>query len=148
MGNSTIVVVMGKGKVLLKLTFGKTLSLNNVLYVPSLRRNLVYGELLNKVGHKLVFEGDKIIISRDGDFVWKGYFSGGLFVLNIVQEIFNNASISKSAYNVESINLWHGRLGHVNIASIKMIRKMELIPMVKTDDFSKCHIFVEAKNAK
>ena len=95
-----------------------------------------------------MFEADKIIISCRGDFVGKGYLSGGLFVLNNVQEIVSNASISNSAYIVESINLWHGRLGHVNIASIKMIRKMELIPMVKTDDFSKCHIFVEAKNAK
>ena len=61
--------------------------------------------------------------------------------MNILQKIVNN-------YIVESINLWHGRLGHVNIASIKMLIRMELIPMVKTDDFSKCHICVEAKNAK
>ena len=118
MGESTTAVVMCTGKVLLKLTSGKTLSLNNVLYVPSLRRNLVFGALFDKVGLKLVFEADKIIISRGGDFVGKGYLSGGLFVLNIVQEIVNNASISNSAYIVDSINLWHGRLGHVNIASI------------------------------
>ena len=125
MADSTTAVVMGKGKVLLKLTSGKTLSLNNVFYVPSLRRNLVSGALLNKVGLKLVFEDDKIIISRGWDFVGKGYLSGGLFVLNIVQENVNNASISYSAYIVESINLWHRRLGHVNIASIKMLRKKE-----------------------
>ena len=148
MGNSTTAVVMGKGKVLLKLTSGKTLSLNNVLYVPSLRRNLVSRALLNKVGLKLVFEADKIIISRGGVFVGKVYLSGGLFVLNIVQEIVNNASISNSAYIVDSINLWHGRLGHVKIASIKMTRKIELIATIKADDFSKCHICVEAKHAK
>lgn len=76
MGNSTTAVVMGKGKVLLKLTSGKTLSLNNVLYVPSLRKNLVSGALLNKVGLKLIFEADKIIISRGEDFVRKEYLSG------------------------------------------------------------------------
>ena len=64
MGNSTTAVVIGKGKVLLKLTSGKTLSLNNVFYVPSLRRNLVSGALFNKVGLNLVFEADNIIISR------------------------------------------------------------------------------------
>ena len=87
-------------------------------------------------------------MSRGWDFVGKGYLSGGLFVLNIVQEIFNNASIENSAYIVDSINLWHGRLGHVKIASIKMTRKIELIPTIKTDDFSKFHICVEAKHAK
>ena len=34
MGNSTTARVMGKGKILLKCTFGKLLSLSNVLYVP------------------------------------------------------------------------------------------------------------------
>ena len=93
------------------------------MYVPSLRRNLISGALLNKVGLKLVTKADKIIISRGGDFVGKGYLSGGLFVLNNVQEIVSNASISNSAYIVESINLCHGRLGHVNTASIKDLRK-------------------------
>ena len=45
----------------------------------------------------------------------KEYLSGELFVLNIVQEIVNNGSILNFAYIVESINLWHGRLGHIKI---------------------------------
>ena len=40
-GNPTTAVVMDKGKVFLKLTSEKTLSLNNVLYDPSLHRNIV-----------------------------------------------------------------------------------------------------------
>lgn len=79
-GNSTTAGVMGKGKILLKLTFGKTLAVSNVLYVPSLRRNLVCDALLNKAGLKLVFEADKIVISHIGDFVRKGYLSGGPFL--------------------------------------------------------------------
>ncbi|KAL0349309.1 UNVERIFIED_CONTAM: hypothetical protein Sangu_1158700 [Sesamum angustifolium] len=50
MGNSTTAGVLGKGKILLKLTPGKTLALIDVLYVLSLRRNLVSGSLLNKAG--------------------------------------------------------------------------------------------------
>ena len=75
MGNSATVVVMGKGKVFLKLTCGKTLSFNNVLDIPSLHRNLVSGALLNKVGLKLIFEADKQIISHGGNFVWNVYLS-------------------------------------------------------------------------
>lgn len=48
MGNSTAAGVLGKGKIFLELTSGKTLALNDVLYVPSLQRNLVSGSLLNK----------------------------------------------------------------------------------------------------
>ena len=36
------------GGLFLKFTSGKQLSLSNVLYVPSLRKNLVYGILFNK----------------------------------------------------------------------------------------------------
>lgn len=82
MGNSATAGVLGKGKVFLKLTSGKTLALNDVFYVPSLRRNLISGILLNRAGLKLVFEADKVVITRNGDFVGKGYLANGLFVLN------------------------------------------------------------------
>ncbi|KAL0319882.1 UNVERIFIED_CONTAM: hypothetical protein Sradi_5249700 [Sesamum radiatum] len=60
MGNSTTVRVLKKGKIFLKLTSGKTLALNDVLYVPSLRRNLISGGLLNKAGLKIMLEADKL----------------------------------------------------------------------------------------
>ena len=75
----------------------------------------------------------------------KGYMSGGLFVLNTVEM---NNDVPSSAYIVESLNLWHGRLGHVNIASIKRMRNMNLLPYVKEDSISKCPICVEAKHTK
>ncbi|XP_021757936.1 uncharacterized protein LOC110722971 [Chenopodium quinoa] len=40
MGNSSSSEVLGKGKVVLKLTSGKTLALHNVLYVPSLHKKI------------------------------------------------------------------------------------------------------------
>jgi len=81
MGNSTDARVMGKGKILLKFASGKLLSLTNVLYVPSLRRNLISSILLNKVGLKTIARDDKV-----GVFVGKVYLNGSLFVLNLVSE--------------------------------------------------------------
>ncbi|XP_074266326.1 uncharacterized protein LOC141588800 [Silene latifolia] len=103
MGNSSSHCYHPKGKIFLKLTSGKTLALNNVLYVPTLRRNLVSGALLNKAGVKLVFEADKVVMSRNGDFVSKGYLCEGLFVLNVDSPIINN-NASTSAYFAESID--------------------------------------------
>jgi len=45
MRNSTTARFMRKGNIFLKFTCGQLLSLINVLYVSSLRRNLVYGEV-------------------------------------------------------------------------------------------------------
>ena len=47
--------VLGKGKVVLKLTSGKTLALNDVLYVPDIRANLISVSLLGKAGVKVFF---------------------------------------------------------------------------------------------
>lgn len=56
--------VHGKGKVDLKLTSGKVLSLNDVLYVPDIRANLISKALLRKVGVKVSFESDKIVMTK------------------------------------------------------------------------------------
>ncbi|KAL0411131.1 UNVERIFIED_CONTAM: Retrovirus-related Pol polyprotein from transposon TNT 1-94 [Sesamum latifolium] len=106
MGNSTTAGVSGKGKILLTLTSGKTLALNDVLFVPSLHRNLVSGSLLNKASLKIVLESDKVIITKNNDFVGKGYLSDGLFVLNTVPAVFNKTT-SSSAYMIESYDVWH-----------------------------------------
>ncbi|KAA0036921.1 ty1-copia retrotransposon protein [Cucumis melo var. makuwa] len=142
MGNSATAGVIGKGKVILKLTSSKTLSLSNVLYVPSLRRNLVSGSLLNRAGLKIVLEGDKVVLTKNGDFVGKGYLSNGLFVLNTISM---NANASSSTYLIESANLWYGRLGHVNFASIRKLKDMRLINTSETHETGKCSICIESK---
>jgi hypothetical protein len=83
LGDSRTAAVNGKGKVLLKLTSGKTLALSDVLHVPSIRTNLISVALLNKVGVKVSFESDKIVMTKNDLFVGKGYYDQGLFVLSV-----------------------------------------------------------------
>ncbi|KAL4627116.1 hypothetical protein ACB092_05G144500 [Castanea dentata] len=82
LGDARTTKVVGKGKVILKLTSGKSLALNDVLHAPDMHRNLVSGFLLNIAGLKLVFESHKLVLSHNGDFVGKGFCHGGLFVLD------------------------------------------------------------------
>ena len=51
--------------------------------MPSMNRNLVSVSLLLRQGLKLVFESNKVILSKFGVFVGKSYESGGVFVLNL-----------------------------------------------------------------
>ena len=145
MGNSSTVSVLGKGKVFLKLTSGKTIALQNVLHVPDIRRNLISGALLNKAGIKLTFESDKLVLTRNGDFVGKGFCNGGLFVLDVVSD---NKTPTASVYIAESVSLWHSRLGHVNVASVKRLKQLSLIPDFSNTSFDKCEVCVEAKHPK
>ncbi|XP_028107665.1 L-type lectin-domain containing receptor kinase IX.1-like [Camellia sinensis] len=68
MRNSSTSVVARQGKVILKMTSGKELTLNNVLHVPNIRKNLVYGSLLSKNGLELVFKSDKFVLTKSGSF--------------------------------------------------------------------------------
>jgi hypothetical protein len=55
MKNSSTSKVLGVGKVILKITFEKLFTLNNVLHVNDIRKNLVCGSLLSKNGFKMDF---------------------------------------------------------------------------------------------
>ena len=52
LGDSHTAQVLGKGKVMMKLSLGKTPALNDVLHVPNIRENLVSFSLLGKWGLK------------------------------------------------------------------------------------------------
>ena len=106
-GDSRSSSVIGKGKVLLKLTSGKVLALS-VLHVTDIRWNLVSMSVLGKVRIKIMFELEKIMLTKNDTFVGKSYCNQGLFMLN-VSEILNNKASSSSAYIVVSCDVWHGR---------------------------------------
>ncbi|XP_031267558.1 putative glycine-rich cell wall structural protein 1 [Pistacia vera] len=63
-------------KILLKLTSGKTLALNEVLLMLNIRANLISVALLGKVGVKVSFESDKFVMTKNNVFVGKGKGGG------------------------------------------------------------------------
>ena len=65
------------------MTSSKKLTLNDLLHVPDIRKNLVSCSLLSKNGFKLVIESDKFVLTKNGMYVGKGYMSNGLFKINI-----------------------------------------------------------------
>ncbi|KAA0049667.1 ty1-copia retrotransposon protein [Cucumis melo var. makuwa] len=114
MGNLATAGVIGKGKIILKLTSGL----------------------------KIVLDGDRVVLTNNGEFVDKGHLSNGLFVLNIASM---NANASSFAYMIESVNLWHGKLGHVNFASIRKLKDLRLINTSESHETNKCPVCVESK---
>jgi hypothetical protein len=146
LGDSRTTNVLGKGKVILKLTSGKTLVLNEVLHVPNIRANLVSVAVLGKFGIKVSFESDKIVMTKNNVFVGKGYCNHGLFVLNVAENMNENAS--SSAYLLDSYDLWHARLGHVSQSYLKKMNSLGLISSSNYSSMNKCEVCVEAKITK
>ena len=75
-----------------------------MLHVPNIKANLVSVDLLGKVGVKVSFESDKIVMTKDNIFVRKGFCNQGLFVLSISEVM--NESASSSAYLIDSYDIY------------------------------------------
>ena len=149
LGNGSVAHVLGRGRIDFKMTSGKVLTLSDVQHVHDIRKNLISGFLLIQSGFKIVLESNCLVISKENLFVGKGFVSGGLFKLNVCEppdlssnEISDISFSSSTVLSVESCDVWHGRLGHVNFGTIRRLMNLELIPRFKIDQGSKCQICV------
>ncbi|GJV79466.1 retrovirus-related pol polyprotein from transposon TNT 1-94 [Tanacetum coccineum] len=113
--------------------------------MSEIRKNLVSGWLLNKFGFRLVFESDKFVLSKNQMYVGKGYAVDAMFKLNVMVVRNDINKMNSSAYLIESSNVWHGRLGHVNFNSMRRLIKFNSIPNFHIDSKYKCETCVEAK---
>ena len=93
-GDSSKTKFLESGEVDLKFTFGRVLTLKDVLYTSSMRKNLMSSFLLNKAGFKQTVESDNYVITKKGLFVGKGYACDGMFKLNVE----NNKESTNSVY--------------------------------------------------
>ena len=146
LGDSHTARVLGKNKVVLKLTSGKNLALNEVLHVPNIRANLVSIALLGKARVKVSFESDKIIMTKNNAFVGKGFCNQGLFVPSIFEIL--NENVSSSAYLIDFYDIWLARLGHVSSGYIKKMQSLGLITNLDYSGLSKCQICASSKQTK
>ncbi|KAL0423391.1 UNVERIFIED_CONTAM: hypothetical protein Sradi_0873900 [Sesamum radiatum] len=126
MGNENTAAVPGKGSVEVHFTSGKRLLLTNVLHVPKIRKNLVSAALLCKKGLKAIIESEKLIFTKSGVFVGKGYYCNGMFKLCTNANAMNKMTIF---YFVElsSFSLWHHRLGYVVFRYLNFMSKIGFI---------------------
>jgi len=77
---------------------------------------------------------------KNNIFVWKGYYDQDLFVLNVSKIIKESGSMS-STYIVNSYDIWHARLGHVNSSYVIKLQWLGLINMHDKQS-RKCDIYV------
>ncbi|GKC38507.1 retrovirus-related pol polyprotein from transposon TNT 1-94 [Tanacetum coccineum] len=118
MGNSATTDIKGERDVILKMTSEKELKLTN---------------------------SDKFVLSKNQMYVGKGYAVNGMFKLNVMVVKNDINKMNSSAYLIESSNVWHGRLGHVNFNSMRRLIKFNSIPNFHIDSKYKCETCVEAK---
>ena len=92
---------------------GQQTCIKNVLHVPTITKKLVsVGEIVEQ-GMQVRFNNEGCFIEKDGRLIAKGWRDGRLFIpdSNEVKSAMN-AKVLKTETNIE---LWHKRIGHVNL---------------------------------
>lgn len=79
--------------------------------MSSIRVNLISIVLWGKVGVRVSFESNKIVMTKNNVFLRKGYCDQDVYVVNIY-EIVNE--YGSSAYIVYSYDVSYAKLRHVN----------------------------------
>ena len=71
----------------------------------------------------------------------------GLFKANVTTIVPNNDvnKIESSTYIVDSSNIWHSRLGHVNFVTLQKLINLDFIPKCNIDSNYKCQVCAEEK---
>jgi hypothetical protein len=116
-------------------------------HVPSMNKNLVSGSLLCRDGFKVVLESNKVVISKYGQFIGKGYECGGLFRFSLSN--FCNKSVNHICGSInDDTRVWHSRLCHLKFCLMSWLSNMCLIPKFTIAKGSKCRSCVQSKQPR
>ncbi|WVZ85473.1 LOW QUALITY PROTEIN: hypothetical protein U9M48_032396 [Paspalum notatum var. saurae] len=128
-----------KGKVegLGKIEISSEYSINNVLLVDSLKFNLLAVGQLCDLGFQCLFKPNEVIVSKidGGEEVFKGFRHNNLCLVNFNSK---NANLQACLFSKNSMGwLWHRRLAHVRMSTLKKIMKKDLVRGLKDITFEK-----------
>lgn len=132
MGNNKSCEVLGIGTVRIKRHDGIERVLQEVRYIPGLKRNLISLGTLDVKGFNYKAFGGVLRVTKGCLVVMKGIIESGLYMLQGSTMIRLVSMVKEDTYQVSL--LWHKRLGHI---SEKGLLELEKQGMLKGDKLGK-----------
>jgi hypothetical protein len=106
------------------------LTLNNVLYVPGLGKNLISIPAIQKYpGAKVTFQGDEALVQVSGKIIAVCRKTNHeLYILDGTGQegVVASANSSQRETGKASIHQWHLRMGHMNYGQLKLLPTMAI----------------------
>ena len=115
LGDHSVLPIKGIGSVPFKMYDGKVRILQQVRWVPGLRRNLLSESLFDNSGYEINTSRGNRHILKSGNIVMKSVNVNGLYhvVGSPVQHAAFVSSEINSCMSLSDTTLWHNRLGHI-----------------------------------
>ena len=114
------------------------LSVSNIYQIPQLTHNLLSVGQLTELGFVLIFSSIGVVVqdSQTGHIVGIARKVGRFFELIFLYLPLSRVSASTvSGQNTFSLALWHSRLGHASISSVKQLVSWGLLGSVSNKSF-------------
>ncbi|CAL8167240.1 unnamed protein product [Prunus armeniaca] len=140
-GNRERVKVEYIGLAKIELKSGFILELVDVVYIPSMKRNLISIRKLVKSNLQFEFNESGFSSFRNKVMIDNGFLNDGMFRLNCKKPNPSTANLNinlistkRKANKEESYRLWHMRLGHVSNERTNLLNKENLLPPLNHHD--------------
>ncbi|KAH9801407.1 hypothetical protein KPL71_001014 [Citrus sinensis] len=155
LGTGQFVSAVKTGSVLLSFN-NETLVLNNCLYVPDIKRNLISVACLSKQGYTVNF-GSSVSIFHNKRLICSGTLEDNLYHLSPMIHSMHDTVINNDEHthlskkrNISSNQcyLWHLRLGHINQNRIQRMIKDGLLGPLENESLPLCESCLEGKMTK
>lgn len=161
LGDGRTLDIKGRGDVTLNVVLpdGKRHQcvLKNVLLVPNLGYNLLSVAKAVEAGKEVQFRGNHcyIIDERDGGLIISAEKVNGLYHVNVNCNTDNRINTLLQSSNKPSLTkeaIWHRRLGHLNLGSLRKLAQSDMVigfdydPEKATEGIGFCESCVEGKS--
>jgi hypothetical protein len=146
------------GELPLAISNGFILYLHDVLYVPFMRRNLIFISCLDDDEFNCLFDKKQCLITFNDEVVGRALRHNKLYLFSIkdfinVVSSENNMNVSSSKNKHKridgvSLKLWHRRLGHISRGMIECLIKESILSPLEFLDFEQCIDCIKGKYVK
>lgn len=155
LGTSATVAAVSIGTFYLELSFNRTLVLEDCLFVPEIRRNLISVSKLFCSGYSLSFSS-KVVIKHNNKFVISGNLIDGLYFISPVGNSINCVENETSTYvlplkrkrDVNQTYMWHLKLGHINLERLNRLVKDGPLDFLQIEPYPICEPCLQGKMTK
>jgi len=127
----------GKVKGLGKIAISNDHPILNVLIVALLSFNLLSVVQLCDLGFQCLFTEKEVVVSKNdnGQVIFKGFRYNNLYLVDFNPE---DANLKTSLFTKSSLGwLWHRRLDHVGMGTLKKLLKKDMVRRLKDVVFEK-----------
>ncbi|KAL6345742.1 hypothetical protein AAG906_017486 [Vitis piasezkii] len=152
MGDGSKVKVEFFGMIKLRLATESFLLLHDVVYIPSLRRNLIYVSVLDRHGYSFHFGDGKVDIFSNSVLIGNGVLFGNLYSLSLHHDpLCDSSSVNsivgckRARMNLSSSLLWHKHLGHISRQRLKRLVRDRVLSNLDFLDFETCVVCLKWK---